>query len=511
MAAGAYSLTAQYGGNSSFAASTSSPLSETVNPVPAAATTTMLQASSNPIAAGQAVTLMATVVAPSGGTPSGTVSFLINGVILGTASVNSAGSATYTPASMTAGTYSLTAQYVGNTSFAASTSSPLNETVNPAPAVATTTMLQASSNPITAGQTVTLAATVVAGSGGHPSGTVSFLGNGVVLGTAALNSAGVATLSTASMAAGSYSITAQYGGNSSFAASTSSPLSETVNPAPAVATTTMLQASSNPIAAGQTVTLAATVVAPSGGTPSGTVSFLGNGVILGTAPVNSAGSATYTPASMTAGTYSITAQYGGNSSFAASTSSPLSETVTAAGVAAGIGVTASTPTLTIGSGSSTSDAEVLTLTAVGGYSGTITMACANLPAGSTCSFQPPTVTVSSATSPVTVVMTIQNSGTSTTASLGMHSAMMHDTTLAAIFWIPGLFASALIGKKRKLLFQTRFLLLLLLVGGVFGGLTGCGTSSYTAIPQAVQTTPFQVMVTGTGNVTQTISLTVTVQ
>jgi membrane protease YdiL (CAAX protease family) len=89
--------------------------------------------------------------------------------------------------------------------------------------------------------------------------------------------------------------------------------------------------------------------------------------------------------------------------------------------------------------------------------------------------------------------------------------MMHDTTLAAIFWIPGLFASALIGKKRKLLFQTRFLLLLLLVGGVFGGLTGCGTSSYTAIPQAVQTTPFQVMVTGTGNVTQTISLTVTVQ
>jgi hypothetical protein len=88
---------------------------------------------------------------------------------------------------------------------------------------------------------------------------------------------------------------------------------------------------------------------------------------------------------------------------------------------------------------------------------------------------------------------------------------MHDTTLAAIFWIPGLFASALIGKKRKLLFQARFLLLLLSLGGVFGGLTGCGSSSYTAITQAAQTTQFQVMVTGTGNVIQTINLAVTMQ
>jgi uncharacterized protein YfaP (DUF2135 family) len=510
-AAGSDALTATYSGDATYAPGASPALSLTVNPAPAVATTTTLQASSNPVTAGQTVTLTATVVAPSGGTPSGTVSFLSNGIILGTDSVNGAGVATLSTASMAAGSYSITAQYGGNSSFDASTSSPLSETVNPATAVATTTTLQASSNPVTAGQAVTLTATVVAPSGGTPSGTVSFLSNGVILGTNSVNGAGVATLSTASMAAGSYSITAQYGGNSSFDASTSSPLSETVNPAPAVATTTLLQVSSNPITAGQAVTLTATVVAPSGGTPSGTVSFLSNGVILGTASLNSAGVATLSTASMVAGSYSLTAQYGGNSSFDASTSSPLSETVTAAGVAAGISVTASTPTLTIGSGSSTSDAEVLTLTAVGGYSGTITMACANLPSGSTCSFQPPTVSVSAATSPVNVVMTIQNSGTSTAASLGMHSAIMHDTTLAAIFWIPGLFASALIGKKRKLLFQARFLLLLLLLGGVFGGLTGCGSSSYTAITQAVQTTPFQVMVTGTGNVTQTISLTVTVQ
>ena len=469
-----------------------------------------LTATPNPVTAGQSVTLSASIASVNGVIPTGTVIFTRNGTSVGSGVVN-AGTAMLTVSFSTAGSDALTATYFGDATYATATSPALSLTVNPAPGAATITTLQASSNPVTAGKAVILTATVVAPSGGTPNGTVSFLSNAVILGTASLNGAGVATLSTASLVAGTNTITVEFGGNSSFDASTSAPLSETVNPAPAVATTTMLQASSAAITAGQTVALAATVVAGSGGHPSGTVSFLGNGVVLGTASLNSAGVATLSPASMAAGTYSITAQYSGNSSFAASTSSPLSETVDAAGVAAGISVTASKPTLIIGSGSSTSDAEILTLTAVGGYSGTITMACANLPSGSTCSFQPPTVTVNAATSPVTVAMTIQHSGTSTTASLGTRSTILHDSTLAAIFWIPGLFASALIGRKRKLLFQARFLLLLLLVGGVFGGLTGCGTSSYTVIPQAVQTTPFQVMVTGTGNVTQTISLTVTVQ
>jgi hypothetical protein len=371
--------------------------------------------------------------------------------------------------------------------------------------------LTATPNPVTVGQSVTLSASVASVNGVMPTGTVIFSSNGTSLGSGVVNSAGTATLTVSLSAAGSDALTATYSGDATYAPGASPALSLTVNPAPALATTTLLQVSSNPITAGQAVTLTATVVAGSGGNPSGVVSLVSNGVLLGTASLNSAGVATLSTASMAAGSYSMTAQYGGNSSFDASTSSPLSETVTAAGVVAGINVTASTPTLTIGSGSSTSDAEALTLTAVGGYSGTITMACANLPSGSTCSFQPQTVSVSAATSPVTVVMTIQNSGTSTAASLGMHRLIMHDTTLAAIFWIPGLFASALIGKKRKLLFQARFLLLLLSLGGVFGGLTGCGSSSYTAITQAAQTTQFQVMVTGTGNVIQTINLAVTMQ
>jgi hypothetical protein len=93
----------------------------------------------------------------------------------------------------------------------------------------------------------------------------------------------------------------------------------------------------------------------------------------------------------------------------------------------------------------------------------------------------------------------------------MQRRIMHDTTLAAIFWIPGVFAAALIGKKRKLLLQSKFLLLLLLLCGALGGLTGCGSAAYTVVTPAAQTTTFQVMVSGTGNVTQTINLNVTTQ
>jgi hypothetical protein len=49
-----------------------------------------------------------------------------------------------------------------------------------------------------------------------PTGTVSFLNGSTVLGTATLNASGVATLSTTSLAAGTYSLTAQYTGNASF-------------------------------------------------------------------------------------------------------------------------------------------------------------------------------------------------------------------------------------------------------------------------------------------------------
>jgi hypothetical protein len=70
--------------------------------------------------------------------------------------------------------------------------------------------------------------------------------------------------------------------------------------------------------------LTATVVSSSA---TGTVTFYQGSTVLGTGTL-SAGTATTTTTFTTAGIYSLTAAYGGNSTYAASTSSPVSYTVT---------------------------------------------------------------------------------------------------------------------------------------------------------------------------------------
>jgi subtilase family serine protease len=91
----------------------------------------------------------------------------------------------------------------------------------------TTTMLGSSANPSTYGQSITLTATV---SPSAATGTVQFLDGSTSLGSATLRN-GTASLSTSSLSVGSHSITAQYGGNSTFASSTSSVLTQTVSTA----------------------------------------------------------------------------------------------------------------------------------------------------------------------------------------------------------------------------------------------------------------------------------------
>ena len=95
--------------------------------VTAAPTTTKLTASATTINSGQSVTLTATVTSPSSITPSGTVNFLNGTTQLGSASLDSSGVATFT-GPLSAGTNSVTAAFVANTDFAASTSSSVTIT-----------------------------------------------------------------------------------------------------------------------------------------------------------------------------------------------------------------------------------------------------------------------------------------------------------------------------------------------------------------------------------------------
>ena len=298
------------------------------------ATSTTLVSSANPSASGQAVTFTATVgpVAPATGTPTGTVTFKDGSTTLGSGTL-SGGTATFTTSALAVGTHSITAAYGGDGSFAASTSAALSQVVNQA---ATSTTLVSSANPSASGQAVTFTATVgpVAPATGTPTGTVTFKDGSTTLGTGTL-SGGAATFTTSALAVGTHSITAVYGGDASFAASTSAALSQVVNQALA-ATSTTLAASPNPSASGQAVTFTATVgpVAPATGTPTGTVTFKDGSTTLGTGTL-SGGAATFTTSALAVGTHSITAAYGGDASFAASTSAALSQVVNQAAVGPG--------------------------------------------------------------------------------------------------------------------------------------------------------------------------------
>ena len=84
---------------------------------------------------------------------------------------------------------------------------------------ATVTAVATSGSPATFGTTVTFTATVTTTSGGV-SGTVNFSDGSAMLGTGTLNSSGVATFSTTTLAVGSHTITAAFQANTNFTAST---------------------------------------------------------------------------------------------------------------------------------------------------------------------------------------------------------------------------------------------------------------------------------------------------
>ena len=223
------------------------------------------------------------------------------------------------------GAYSSTAvaTYSGDTNYLTGTAqSPLTLYSSP---TAVQVILAISANPAAAGSSQTLTATVI-GSENTPTGTVNFFNGTTPLGTGTLTN-GVATLTITAPAVGSYSLTASYPGDSYYSAGTSQVLAlTTVNIATPSVT---LTASPTSPAYGTPLTLTATV-SGSNGIATGTVNFLNGATSLGTATLNSTGSASITlsgPSGLPQGSYSFSAQYSGNAEYGATSATPLTVTV----------------------------------------------------------------------------------------------------------------------------------------------------------------------------------------
>jgi len=186
---------------------------------------------------------------------------------------------------------------------------------------ATTTTMTSSLNPSTYGQAVRFTATVIPL---PPNGElVTFYEGATTLGTGTLKDGSAAFTTTILKAGGVDNMKAGYGGDSTFGASKSAGLSQTVT---AASTTTTLTSSQNPSNVGQSVTFTASVSPQFSGTVTGNVAFYNGSSKLGTIAL-SGGAASYTSASLPAGNDSMTAVYKGDSSYTTSTSNPVTQMV----------------------------------------------------------------------------------------------------------------------------------------------------------------------------------------
>jgi amino acid permease len=179
-------------------------------------TATTLVSLPNPSVYGQAITFTATVTSTVG-TPTGSVDFYDDEVLMGAGTLNSSGEATFSTSAIQVGTHVVTAMYTGDSNYAASvgTLSP-NQQVNKA---STATTLVSLPNPSVYGQAITFTATVTS-TVGTPTGSVDFYDDEVLMGAGTLNSSGEATFSTSALQVGTHVITATYSGDNNYAVST---------------------------------------------------------------------------------------------------------------------------------------------------------------------------------------------------------------------------------------------------------------------------------------------------
>ena len=275
--------------------------------VTTAASTTALTVGPTSPMYGDPVTITANV--PAGAT--GTVSFYDGSVLIGTGSVTN-GVATVITGSLPAGTHTITADYNGDGTYASSQSTPVTETVAKL-----------------SGPNGTAALTVTVQNESREYGTADPQFNYIVTGTlvngdsyasAVAGTPAYSSTDTSSSSAGStFPINVSGLSSSNYQVALVAGTLTVV----AAPTTTTLTTSNAGAQYGDAVTLTATV-APSDA--RGTVLFMQGSTILGTGIVTN-GVATLTISSLSAGGYTITSSYQGDTNYGSSTSSPVTVTI----------------------------------------------------------------------------------------------------------------------------------------------------------------------------------------
>jgi hypothetical protein len=394
--------------------------------------------------------------------------------------------------------YSLATDSAGNMEAAKTSADTTTQVVLPA----TTTMLAASATSVVQGTSVTFTATVAQESGTVlPTGTVTFYDGTTSLGTGTLSS-GSATFAAANLTPGAHSITASYGGDTNYSGSVSSAVSVTVTPLLA-ATTTKLTASAATAVSGAAITFTAVVSETSGSaTPTGMVTFYDGSAALGSGALVSGG-ATFSTSTLSVGSHTLTAAYGGDSSNAASTSAGLPLTITS--IPPDFSIALNPAGGTVNQGNSVT--STITITPMGGFNQQISLTCSGLPAAASCSFSPASLTPSG-TGAATSTLTIRTDVAVAASPVPPHPGQSSGgaVTLASLEGAALLGLLLLRGRRRNTRWRHLQLGLILAVAGVCTAI-GCGSSGPTT-PQGTSA----ITVTGTaGSTSHSAPYSLTVQ
>ena len=140
-------------------------------------------------------------------------------------------------------------------------------------------------------------------------------------------------------------------------------------------------------------------VTSSAGTPTQTVTFLDGATPIGTGTL-SGGVATLTISTLAAGTHSITASYGGDSNFAAASSSPLAQLVE------DFGFTISTPSVTVLPGGTAIFTFTVAPVDATAFLAAINLTASGLPPGATYTITPANLAAGAGSTPVTLTINI---------------------------------------------------------------------------------------------------------
>ena len=505
---GVHTITLNYSGDSVYNASNLSPGNPplVINVTSGNGTPTQTSFTTAPtsVAVGQVVNYSVTVSATNSSVvPTGTIQLYQSGYgpLVGPVTLQN-GSVTIPMQWGFAGKQPLIAQYSGDANYAFSSTAPVAVSVAAAP---TAISLTASAAIVNSGAQVSLTALVTTPirlmTGGALiglNGSVQFFdvangGPSQPIGSPArmipLNNdpavnvyfaySGLAALPIV-LSNGTHVITAEYLGSLGYSPVTSSPI--TVIVGARSATQTSLTVDTNRPIFGQLLNFSARVTsAPSSSTLTGTVQFVSpTAGVLGTSTVESGVSALSIPWTA-AGIQNVIARYSGDANYASSSGGPVSITLPSFQFSLGndhLGIPA-------GTGAAVS----VHLTPIAGFQSTVSVSCgAPIPAGSTCSIDPSSVTLDGVT-PTTsyfVLSTTAPSG-SITASLPTRRRSLWPLGLAS-----GFVAFVLLGSTRRGKSNSVMLLLAVtfLVGGLAcgggensgaaanggGGVTGGGTS-----------------------------------